>query len=149
MLHDQLTNIQKYLHHCAKKYDIKRHIQYNQSVNKTEFNTTNNTWTTFLASGQQIVSRYIVAATGILSQPITPNIKGLDTFKGKMMHTAQWDNDYDLTNKRVGVIGTGASAVQVVPSIAKIVSELSVFQRTPAWINRLKSFVGTTIMHKG
>jgi len=71
---------------------------------------------------------------GCLVDPALPDIQGLQSFGGELFHTARWNHDYDLTGKRVGVIGTGASAVQVVPSIAPQARRLAVFQRTPAWV---------------
>ena len=80
-----------------------------------------------------ITARYVVGATGVFSQPKPPDIDGLDSFEGTVMHTARWDHDQDLRGRRVAVIGTGASAVQVIPSIAPEVEQLIVFQRTPIW----------------
>ncbi|NED06013.1 NAD(P)/FAD-dependent oxidoreductase, partial [Streptomyces sp. SID6648] len=74
------------------------------------------------------------SATGPLSDPKVPDIPGLDSFPGKVFHSARWDHDYDLTGKRVAMIGTGASAIQIVPSIQPKVGRLTLFQRTPAWV---------------
>lgn len=79
-------------------------------------------------------SRHVVAATGILATPKFPDIAGMSEFKGKAMHTVLWDHDYDLQGKRVGIVGTGASSVQIVPEIADSVAHLCVFQRTPIWV---------------
>jgi len=108
--------IQQYVEHCADQYAIREHIQFQQSVDKIVFDQEKNLWRVHLKGGKVLKSRYVISATGILNQPIIPNIKGIDLFKGKMMHSAQWDHDYDLTDKKVGVIGTGASAVQIVPA---------------------------------
>jgi cyclohexanone monooxygenase len=86
-----------------------------------------------LDSGDTVTARYLVNATGVLITPKLPDIDGVDSFAGVTMHTARWDHDQDLTGKRVAIIGTGASAVQVIPEIAPIVERLSVFQRTPIW----------------
>ena len=75
--------------------------------------------------GSVVTSRYLIAATGFLSQPKLPAIPGLETFAGKVMHTARWDHNHDMTSSRVAVIGTGASAVQVVPEIAPLVRVLN------------------------
>lgn len=123
-----------YLKHCSKKYGIDDYIEYGVSVSEVVFDSSSNTWTTHFLDGRSYRSRYVIAATGILCQPKRPEIEGLDDFEGKSMHTAQWDHDYDLAGKRVGLIGTGASAVQVVPSIAPEVESLKVFQRTPIWV---------------
>ena len=75
----------------------------------------------------------MIGATGVLTQPKPPEIAGLDDFRGTTMHTARWDDDVDLRGKRVAIIGTGASAVQIIPEIAPLVEQLTVFQRTPIW----------------
>ena len=84
-------------------------------------------------TGEEIVARHVIDATGILTNPKMPDIPGVETFAGTTLHTARWDHSVDLRGKRVGVIGTGASAVQVIPAIAAEVEHLTVFQRTPIW----------------
>jgi len=128
------AEIQRYVSHCAGKYGVTKHIRYRSRVVRSEFDGTLDTWTTHLEDGSVVTSRYLIAATGLFTQPILPNIPGLETFAGTAMHTARWDHGYDLTSKRVAVIGTGATAVQVVPEIAPLVTQLAVFQRTPIWI---------------
>ena len=81
-----------------------------------------------------LVSRYLVNATGLLVIPKMPDIKGIDDFEGKLIHTARWDYDTDLTDKRVAVIGTGATAIQVIPAIADQVKQLDIYQRTAIWL---------------
>ena len=83
--------------------------------------------------GGEVTARFLLNASGVLTVPKLPDIDGVDSFGGTIMHTARWDHSQDLTGKRVAVIGTGASAVQVIPEIAPIVKELTVFQRTPIW----------------
>lgn len=78
-------------------------------------------------------ARFPISASGVLTVPKLPDIDGVDAFAGITMHTARWDHGQDLTGKRVAVVGTGASAVQVIPEIAPIVQQLTVFQRTPIW----------------
>jgi cation diffusion facilitator CzcD-associated flavoprotein CzcO len=124
-----------YVRHCAEKYRITPHIRYNTKVVRTEFDADSDTWMTRLASGDALKSRYVIAATGLLNQPKPVAIPGLDSFSGKTMHSARWDHNHELAQGRVGVIGTGASAVQIVPEIAAAVTSLSVFQRTPIWVS--------------
>jgi cation diffusion facilitator CzcD-associated flavoprotein CzcO len=126
--------IYDYVAHCARKYGINDRIRYGSRVLRSEFDSRNNTWTTRLADGEVLRSRYLISATGLLSQPKMPEIPGLNTFAGKAMHSARWDHGHDLAGKRVAVIGTGASAVQIVPAIAPSVAHLHVFQRTPIWV---------------
>ena len=126
--------ILSYVQHCAEKYGINDHIRYGSRVIRCQFDADADRWSTELATGEVVTSRHVVSATGLLSQPKLPAITGLETFAGKAMHSARWDHDYDLSEKRVAVIGTGASAVQIVPRIARHVARLSVFQRTPIWV---------------
>jgi len=130
------SEIQDYVRHCAAKYGVEPHIRYGAAVEHCEFDASKDIWSTTLAGGTVLRSRFVVAATGILCQPKYPDVEGLDSFAGKMMHTARWDHDFELEGKRVGIIGTGASAVQIVPAIAKRVSNLEVFQRTPIWVSK-------------
>ncbi|MFT5587677.1 MAG: cation diffusion facilitator CzcD-associated flavoprotein CzcO, partial [Cognaticolwellia sp.] len=126
--------IQAYVKHCVQKYGVEKHIRYGSRVLRSDFDTQTCTWSTHLSTGEVIVSRYLVAATGLLSQPKLPKIPGLESFAGVSMHTARWDHDTELEGKRVAIIGTGASAVQIIPCIAPKVAHLSVFQRTPVWV---------------
>ncbi len=128
------AEIQRYVSHCAEKYGVTAHIRYRSRAVRSQFDSTTDTWTTQLDDGTAVSSRYLIAATGLFGAPVWPSIPGLDTFDGKAMHTGRWDHTHDLTLKRVAVIGTGASAVQVIPEIAPLVKELRVFQRTPIWI---------------
>ena len=126
------AEIQAYVRHCAEKYGVARHIKYGARALRSRFD--DDTWITELHDGSVLTSRYLIAATGLFGPPRLPNIPGLDRFAGRAMHSAQWDQAYDLSAKRVAVIGTGASAVQLVPEIAPRVAHLSVFQRTPIWV---------------
>ncbi len=129
------TEIQGYVRHCAEKYGITQHIRYNSKVLSARFDSESDTWLTQLSGGAVLKSRYLISATGLLCQPKPVAIPGLDDFAGKTMHSARWDHSHDLRDKRVAVIGTGATAVQIVPEIAGTVSSLYVFQRTPIWVS--------------
>ena len=126
--------LRDYTRFCADKYDVTRRIRCSTSVSRTEYDEAGNVWRTTLASGQTLVSRYLVNATGLLVIPKMPEIEGIDGFEGKIIHTARWDHDYDLTNKRVAVIGTGATSIQLVPAIADRVAHIDLYQRTPIWL---------------
>lgn len=128
------AEIQCYIRRCAEKYHVAKDIRYNSKVVRSRFDPGRALWVTQLEDGSAVTSRYVIAATGLFSTPKLTVIPGLEVFRGKVMHTARWDHNHDLTSKRVAVIGTGASAVQVVPEIAPLVARLSVFQRTPVWI---------------
>ena len=95
---------------------------------------TDDALTVELSDGRSFVGKVLIAGTGGLSRPALPEISGQDRFRGTAFHTARWNHDFDLTGKTVAVIGTGASAIQVVPAIAPKVGALKLFQRTPPWI---------------
>jgi cation diffusion facilitator CzcD-associated flavoprotein CzcO len=120
--------------HCAEKYGVAPHIRYDARVVRSQFDAEGDIWLTLLSSGVVLKSRYLISATGLLSQPKMPDIPGLASFAGKAMHSARWDHGHDLSQKRIAVIGTGATAVQVVPEIASVAAQLYVFQRTPIWV---------------
>jgi cyclohexanone monooxygenase len=124
--------ILRYLEHVADRFDLKRDIQFGTRVIETVFDETANRWTVHTDKGDMVTARYVIAAVGSLSATNVPQFKGLDSFQGKWYHTSQWPHDgVDFTAKRVGVIGTGASAVQAIPEIAQQAKHLTVFQRTP------------------
>ncbi|MGK2938200.1 MAG: flavin-containing monooxygenase [Solirubrobacteraceae bacterium] len=122
-----------YARHCADKYDVRRHVRFGRSVTSAAFDDDDHLWRVVTDDGAETTARFLVAATGVLTQPKLPDIPGVGDFAGATMHTARWDEDADLRGKRVGIIGTGASAVQVIPAIAPEVRQLTVFQRTPIW----------------
>lgn len=123
-----------YVDHCAQKYGIRPHMRYNQEVVESVYDEETNLWTTRTTTGETYISRYLVSATGFLTLPKMPDIKGIENFKGKKMHTGRWDHSYDLTGKRVGFIGTGATGIQAVPEIVDKVESIDVYQRTPIWL---------------
>ncbi len=123
-----------YTLHCAEKYGISPRIRCDAAVAKAEYDEAENCWRIQLESGETLSSRYLVNATGLLVVPKMPDIEGIGGFEGKIIHTARWDHDYDLQGKRVAVIGTGATSIQVVPAIADRVAQLDVYQRTPIWL---------------
>jgi len=126
--------IQQYLLGVVDKWNLREHMRLNTEVVEARFDDEPGTWNLTTEQGDVFTARVVLAGVGGLVDPSYPDIKGMDTFEGDMFHTARWNHDVDLTNKRVGLIGTGASAVQVVPSIAPTVAKLSVFQRTAAWV---------------
>ncbi|MFN2360647.1 MAG: flavin-containing monooxygenase [Marinobacter sp.] len=123
-----------YMQHCVDKYGLADHIRFGKEVASAVFDKTSNIWTVKTTDGDSFHADIVVTATGQLNQPAWPNIPGLETFTGKMFHSARWDHDYDLDNKNVAVIGTGASAIQFVPEIVPRVKSLSLFQRSAAWV---------------
>ncbi len=125
--------IQAYLCHLADRFALRPRIRFGTTVRGLEFDEQSGTWSVDTDRGTY-VARAVVLAAGPLSTPGLPDIPGRTSFEGHTIHSARWDHDYDLTGKRVAVIGTGASAVQIVPEIVDRVEHLTVFQRTPGWV---------------
>lgn len=126
--------ILQYMEHCAEKYGLTLHFQFNTTVTGAAFNDAANIWTVSDSQGNIYTANTVIGCSGGLSQPAMPDIKGIASFQGKTFHSAKWDSSYDLKGKRVAIIGTGASAIQIVPAIAGEVKDLLLFQRTPPWI---------------
>jgi cation diffusion facilitator CzcD-associated flavoprotein CzcO len=125
--------IQDYLRRCAGHYDVIPHVKFRHEVQKADWDEAGQRWIVETAGGRY-TAQVLIAGMGGLSEPKVPDIPGKDSFKGAAFHTAQWDHDADLKGKRVAVIGTGASGIQVVPKLQPQVEKLHLFQRTPAWI---------------
>jgi cation diffusion facilitator CzcD-associated flavoprotein CzcO len=123
-----------YLKRCADKYKLRPDIRLNTEVREALFDETNDLWRVRTQTGETITTRILITGMGPLSRPAYPTIPGLERFQGRTFHSARWDHGFDLRGKRVGVIGTGASAIQFIPHIAPQVAQLYVFQRTPPWI---------------
>ncbi|KAJ5158713.1 uncharacterized protein N7500_008364 [Penicillium coprophilum] len=136
--------IHAYLIGVAEKYGLYKHIRFNSTVEEARWDDIKFKWKTkVLISGQkdsEFFSSYVlnsdllVSAVGQLNSPRTPEIPGLGDFQGKMMHSARWDWSYDMTGKRIAIIGNGATAVQIAPEVARVASHLTIYQRTPNWI---------------
>jgi cation diffusion facilitator CzcD-associated flavoprotein CzcO len=127
------AELRAYAEHCATKYGLHSKARFNVRVDGATFDEDANLWRITTNNGEEPTARHVVDATGVLTHPKRPDIPGVDDFEGITLHTARWDHTQDLTGKRVAVIGTGASAVQVIPAIADEVAHLTVFQRTPIW----------------
>lgn len=127
-------HIRRYLEGVADTFGLRQHIRCDSEVELMSWDPQELHWTITVAGGRQLTADAVVSATGPLSDAKIPDIPGLEGFEGKVFHTARWDHDYDLRGKRVAVIGTGASAIQVVPAIQPKVGKLTLFQRTPAWV---------------
>lgn len=127
-------DILDYLKGVADKYRLRPNIRFGQHVVRAHWDDDEYRWHAFTDTGQEYVAQFLISGAGALHIPSLPDIPGLDTFEGPVFHTAQWDHTVDLTGKRVAVIGTGASAIQVVPELVKIAGQVQLYQRTPAWI---------------
>ncbi|MEY4763855.1 MAG: hypothetical protein RI907_528 [Pseudomonadota bacterium] len=123
-----------YLRHVARKYDLMRHIRFHANLVGSRYDEARKLWVVTAEDGRVFEGDVLISGMGGLSNPAIPQIKGLESFEGTTFHSATWNHDYDLTDKRVAVIGSGASAIQFVPKIAPLVSKLAYFQRTPPWV---------------
>src|ERR1700682_2040822 len=123
--------ILKYANHVADRFNLRSDIQLNTRIDRAVFDENANTWSVASSDGKTVTAKYVVLATGCLSNARMPDIKGLPDFKGNVYHTGPWPHEpVDFTGQRVGVIGTGSSGIQSVPVIAEQASHLTVFQRT-------------------
>ena len=131
---------ERYLNHVADKFDLRRDIQFNTRVVAAAYDEAANRWQVRTDDGRTTHARFLITAIGILSAPFIPDFAGRDSFAGVSFHTSQWPKTpIDFSDKRVGVIGTGATAVQLITEIAKNVGHLTVFQRTPNYCAPLRN----------
>ncbi len=128
------SEIQEYLLGVVDKWKLRDHMRLSTEIIEARFDEKAGAWTLTTQDGDTFRARVVLAGAGGLVDPSYPDIEGMETFAGDMFHTARWNHDVDLHDKRVAVLGTGASAVQVVPTIASTVAEMSVFQRSAAWV---------------
>ncbi|MFP5441701.1 MAG: flavin-containing monooxygenase [Gammaproteobacteria bacterium] len=125
--------LKSYAVHCADKYGLRGRTRFNTLIEEAAWDNATDCWRLRTAGGGEISARYLINGSGPLNVPKLPDIAGVESFAGATMHTARWDHSVQLDGKRIAVIGTGASAVQVIPEIAPVASQLTVFQRTPIW----------------
>lgn len=124
----------RYLEHVVDKFDLAGHMQFNCTVERAVFDDKSDSWTVHVSDGRTLTCRFLLTAIGLLSAPALPRIDGVESFQGLSFHTFHWPAEpIDLSDKRVAVIGTGATGVQVIAEIADKVGELTVFQRHPNW----------------
>lgn len=131
----------RHIEEMADRFDVRRHIRFGHHVSGLSFDEAAGVWTATVgrkspASGRcpQFRARTVVLASGPLPDSSFPDIRGLNSYAGHKIHSARWDHDYDFTGKRVAVIGTGASAIQIIPELVKQAKFVKVFQRTPGWV---------------
>jgi len=124
----------KYLNFVTDKFQLRQYMQFNCWVEAMVFDKDANFWAVKLADGRQLTTRFIVTGVGVLSTPTLPKLEGLESFKGVSFHASNWPHEpLDLTGKRVAVVGTGATAIQLIPEVAKVAKKLTVFQRRANW----------------
>ncbi len=134
MVYAGQQEIQQYIRSCAEKYGLLEQIRFDTTVDAARFEETDGTWHLETENGVFASHRVLVSATGGLTEPNLPRIGGMDVFEGAMWHSGGWRHDVSLQGKRVAVVGSAASAVQVVPEVAKVAAEVLVFSRTPNWV---------------
>ncbi len=123
-----------YLRHCVETYGLRTKIRYNTAIVHTEFSEAAGYWQLTDQAGHQTTARVVVVATGPFNRPRLPSLPGQQTFGGKAFHSSRWDHSVSLKGKRVAVVGTGASAIQLVPEIADMATQLTVYQRTAPYV---------------
>ena len=123
-----------YLNFVADKFELRQYMQFDCRVRSLVFDEDMSSWTIHLEDGRQITTRFVITALGTLSTPSLPNYDGMDSFEGISFHASNWPHEpLDLKGKRVAVIGAGATAIQLIPEVAKEAKQLTVFQRRPNW----------------
>ncbi len=122
----------RYLNFVADKFDLRRDIEFNSCVTAAAYDEATNCWEIEIGDGRRARAQFLITAVGPLSMPTMPNYEGIETFRGKSFHTGKWPHEpVDFTGRRVAVIGTGATGVQVIQEVAKTAAHLTVFQRRP------------------
>ncbi|HSV39453.1 MAG TPA: NAD(P)/FAD-dependent oxidoreductase [Nocardioidaceae bacterium] len=124
--------IQRYHREVVEKFGLGEHLRLDTEVTSAIFNGAS--WSVTTAAGEEIEADFVIAATGVLHHPFTPDIPGLDSFEGDVVHTARWDDSLETAGKRIGVIGTGSTGVQVFSALQKEASHITQFARTPQWV---------------
>jgi len=124
---------QNYLRFVADKFDMWRDIQFDTEIKSAEYQD-NGTWLVTTGNGETYTCRYFISGMGMISEPQIPNLKGMDTFKGPLFHSSRWPEELEYAGKRIGIIGAGATTVQMLPELAKVAADVTVFQRTPNFV---------------
>jgi cation diffusion facilitator CzcD-associated flavoprotein CzcO len=128
------AEVKEYIDEFVAKYGLRPHIRLSSEVASRTWDAEDQLWRLEIDGGE-VTARFVVSAIGAFVDPKPVDVPGIEDFGGKVIHSARWDHDYDLAGKRVAMVGTGASAVQIVPEIARDVARLDVYQRTPIWVS--------------
>lgn len=128
------AELHRYTEHVIDRFGLRERVELQANVERVEWDDEQKRWAVHTGAKGTFHAQFLINATGPLSQPVIPQIPGQERFQGKTFHTNNWDHDYDYRGKRVAIVGSGASAVQVIPAIAPDVAQLHVFQRTPHWV---------------
>jgi 4-hydroxyacetophenone monooxygenase len=140
------SEIQKYISNMADEFDVRAHIQFDTNVDRVDWNEADKRWhlqVTQNGQSQHFTTPILVSAVGQISVPKLPALEGMDAFEGPIFHSSHWPKDLDIQNKKVAIIGTGASSMQIVPAIVDAVDELTVFQRSPQWARPIPRYHDT------
>jgi cation diffusion facilitator CzcD-associated flavoprotein CzcO len=136
----QQPETERYLNHVVDRFDLRRHMRFDTKVTSASYDESSGRWTVVASDGSELRTRFLVAATGVLSVPYFPDVPGRDDFRGAAYHTGLWPaTPVDFADKRVAVIGTGSSGVQIIPAIAGEVASLTVYQRSANWCTPLNN----------
>ena len=127
------AELKAYAEDCVDTYGLTPHLRFGTTVTAADWDADANRWRVTVAGDDELTARFVINACGVLTRPNMPDIPGVAEFAGITMHSSRWDHQQNLRGKKVGIIGTGASAVQIIPAIADGVEHLTVFQRTPIW----------------
>lgn len=127
-------HIREYLRHCVEEYGLREHIRTNTQIVAARFDASKSRWQLRTADGQAVTCHKLICASGTFNEPSIPALPGLNDFKGEAFHSARWPQSFDPSGRNIAVIGTGASAVQLIPALAQHARRLRVFQGTPPWI---------------
>jgi cation diffusion facilitator CzcD-associated flavoprotein CzcO len=133
-LYARAGEIRDYMERCADRFDVRAHLRFGAEVTGAHWDDEAQRWIGFIDGEPAMTTDFIVGGFGGLNRPSYPDIEGLETFRGALFHSAQWNHDVPLEGKRIGVIGTGASAIQLIPQVARTAERVTVFQRTPPWV---------------
>lgn len=135
----------RYAQYITDKFDLRKDMQFDTEVKSAHWRDSGRSWKLEDAEGRAYTTRFVITAMGILSKPTLPNIEGVDTFEGESFHTTRWPKQWSPDGKRIGIIGTGATAIQIIQEIVqKDLKSLTVFQRTPNWSAPLRNEPITT-----
>ncbi len=128
--------IERYFHHCAEKYEVYSLIRFGTEIARARFDESTGQWDLVTTSGEQITVDVLVSGTGQLNRPMIPRLAGVDAFEGEAFHSARWNEDAAIEGRDVAIVGSGASAIQIIPELAKKARKLTVFQRSPSYVVR-------------
>ncbi|HUE28617.1 MAG TPA: NAD(P)/FAD-dependent oxidoreductase [Solirubrobacteraceae bacterium] len=126
--------VKAYIDQCADRWDVRRFVRLNSEVLSRAWDEESHVWRLELPGGEELTARFVISAIGAFVNPKPPGLDGLDQFEGDVLHSAAWDHSIELSGRRAAIIGTGASALQIIPEVAPQLERLDVYQRTPIWV---------------